>query len=288
MCLDSCNSKRPVPTAPPATCATCTDKKLAVWAMGRAVPLEFDDPDARLPNPGRGSQVFGQDMWDVGFKFTTFDNLIAKLDGQFSLPPFVCGNWWQNCGPFKENQIYKLAINVHGGAGTCDIDNVKNASTANSGLDDPDMLNIKTLPKYEARLKALMYYLNHNAILYFMCCNTGAHDPGAAFLVEISKRLAPKAVHVVGFTCILYSNTGGESLGGQKKAGKNSCYPGCRETGYGMPAPKHRATDVHNSRPYEGTAWHDLNAYPWAVLGGPYHKSAAKGNIISFGREADK
>lgn len=167
---------------PVAACGA--KKKVALWAGGTQIPLSFDDHDARLPNPGRGSQVFGQDMWDVSLNFTNFKDFCDKLNGQFSLKSFVCGNYWSECGPFQ--------------------------------------------------------------------------------------------------------NAGGEFYGGQKKAGKNSCYPGCRETGYGSPAPPHVFSDVSNSRPYEGQAWNDLNAYPWAVLGGTYYKSAANGNIVASGREADK
>lgn len=250
-------------------------RPLRLWAGGIGIPLRFYDNDPRLDNPGQGDTTVGQDNWDVAFDFATLADLARQLDGGFSLPTHSCGNWVFDCGPIEDNQITRLAINVHGAPGVADIDNAVGKDVSASFLTDERMLSAATVSRKKPDLDTILKKLGWRATVFFMCCLTGEGPAGEDFLKAISAAWAAKEITVVAYRAILYSSAG---KGDQLKV-DGSCHAGCRETHF----PK-GGTDGHDERPYELPGqWNNLRLLPWAAATTPHARVALKGAITRDG-----
>lgn len=272
MCSGCFNkSERPVETPNAPVCATCGHRPVRVWAGGIGTPDRYLRKDARLPNPGGGDTLFGQDGWDVCFEFSDVDNLRDQLGGGFKLPKFINDKE----DGFVENQITKLAIHAHGASGAVDINN-KRSSSMLEAKGATDMLNLTTLPTFAPYFTQMLPVLARDAKLFFMCCMTGYGPDGAKFLQEVSKLLDAKNVTVIGFTSMLYVNFGQQKRPADLGDNALCTYPGCRETNDMGP-------NGQCTKDLEGQKWNDLAAYPWAAEGSKRAMVARKGALIKIG-----
>ena len=152
---------------------------LAVWTACLKTPQRFSDLDGRLPQPNGGDLPIGQDGWSVAFDFGNFADLADKLSGgTFNMPSHVCGNALFSCPPLEQNQVFRLAITVHGAPGVADVDGVfASAAAANVATQDDDrFLNVATLKsgKFDASLSKIEQCFHDNTIVFLMGCRIAA------------------------------------------------------------------------------------------------------------------
>jgi hypothetical protein len=249
---------------------------LAVWAAGAQTPLRFSDLDGRLPLPNAGDTPNGQDGWPVAFDFGNFADLADKLSGgTFGMPSHVCGNALFSCPPIEPNQVFRLAISVHGAPGVADVDGVfASAAAANTASQADDrFLNVATLKsgKFDDALTKIERCFHDNTIVFLMGCQIAAGIEGDTFLQELSKRWDGARVAAI-------STIGVSDGSRQNKLGSqgSSAFPGMRDTRFtnhklpGMP-----------TRDFETLAvWNDLKRLPWVSERSPHVKIAFRGVLI--------
>src|SRR6478735_1575479 len=181
---------------------------LAVWTACLKTPQRFSDLDGRLPQPNGGDLPIGQDGWSVAFDFSNFADLADKLSGgTFNMPSHVCGNALFSCPPLEQNQVFRLAITVHGAPGVADVDGVfASAAAANVATQDDDrFLNVATLKsgKFDASLSKIEQCFHDNTIVFLMGCRIAAGVEGNTFLQALSQRwdgVRVAAISTIGFS----------------------------------------------------------------------------------------
>lgn len=244
--------------------------ELFLWAAGVGTPCRYVDNDPRLEKPGKGDTTKGQDGWSVALEFSNFANLAKLLGGDFMLPAHCCNNLWQKCGAIDDNQIRRLGIVAHGGAGLIDIDSVTGVDCDTNGPDSRYM-TAANIANWDAHFATILKKLAWRSTVMMMSCTAANGPDGEVLMKAISLKWAAKEVYVVGYRSILYSDAG---KGAQAKGGgSGSCYAGCRETHVG-------------SRTGAGSykrEWNDLTLLPWADLNTMHSRIAHKGALIKDG-----
>ena len=249
---------------------------LAVWTAGAQTPLRFSDLDGRLPVPMAGDVPNGQDGWPVAVDFSNFADLADKLSGgKFNMPSHVCGNSVFSCPPIEPNQVFRLAITVHGAPGVADVDGVfASARDANvAALDDQRFLNTTTLNsgKFDASLSKIETCFHDSTIEFLMGCRIGFGVEGDNFLAALSKRWDGARVAAI-------STIGFQDGGRQAKLGQagSSAFPGMRDTRF-----TNHQVPGSPPRDFERLAvWNDLKHLPWVSERSPHVKIAFRGVLV--------
>lgn len=240
--------------------------EIAVWA-------EIDVPaliceDARLRGqpplkPYPNGEVYGQYGWDMGFQFSSLQDLASKLsDGTFNTPAHLGG------APICPRQVHRLAITAHGDPGNVHVDNTTKPA-----------LNITTLSKdnhFRISLKKLEKVLARNAVILFMSCNAGHDKEGDALLTALSLEWPDRKV--VAFATVGWMPPGSRP---QSSTHLGVCSePGMRETW----KLNHISLGGYNTESLElatyGPFLADFNRLPWASEFTGYAKVAQNGSII--------
>ncbi|HYP75020.1 MAG TPA: hypothetical protein VER12_03660 [Polyangiaceae bacterium] len=249
---------------------------LAVWTACLKTPQRFSDLDGRLPQPNGGDLPIGQDGWSVAFDFSNFADLADKLSGgTFNMPSHVCGNALFSCPPLEQNQVFRLAITVHGAPGVADVDGVfASAAAANVATQDDDrFLNVATLKsgKFDASLSKIEQCFHDNTIVFLMGCRIAAGVEGNTFLQALSQRW--DGVRVAAISTIGFSDGARQA----KFASQGSAsYPGMRDTRF-----TNHKVQGGPTRDFETLAvWNDLKRLPWAGERSPHVKIAFRGVLI--------
>ena len=249
---------------------------LAVWTAGAQTPLPFSDLDGRLLQPNAGDTPSGQDGWPVAFSFGNFADLAAKLSGgTFSMPSHVCGNTLFSCPPIESNQVFRLAITVHGAPGVVDVDGVF-ASPAAADVatqDDDRFLNVSTLKsgKFDDSLAKIESCFHDSTIVFLMGCRIAAGVEGDTFLEALSRRW--DGARVAAISTIGFSDGARQAKLGQ--AG-SSAFPGMRDTQF-----TNHKVQGGPTRDFETLAvWNNLRRLPWASEKSPHIKIAFRGVLI--------
>jgi Hemopexin len=247
------------------------------WKHGVAIWAQIDTannvgPDARLleadnstlsklPYPQGNTR--GQAGWDTGLTFGSLSSLVRQLKTEpISVPNFVCGNTFQNCGPLQPGQLSRLAINAHGDVGEVAINgNILGRVRLNAGTLATDQV-------MQNDLIAIRDILDPTANVMFFGCLAGRNSPGTLLLSALS--LLFFGHKVVGFTTLGYTHGGRQSRGG------GFTNPGMRDTAHLFPS----HSEEEESLRYDAI-WNDLNALPWCSESSPHAKVALNGITIS-------
>lgn len=249
---------------------------LAVWTAGAQTPLRFSDLDGRLEKPNEGDTPSGQDGWPVAFDFGNFADLADKLTGgTFNMPSHVCGNILFSCPPIQPNQVFRLAITVHGAPGVADVDGVfASAAAANTASQTDDrFLNVATLKsgKFDDALTKIETCFHDNTIVFLMGCRIAAGLEGEQFLEALSRRWDGARVAAI-------STIGFQDGARQAKLGQagSSSFPGMRDTQFTNHKVPGGPTRDFETLP----VWNNLKRLPWVSERSPHVKVAFRGVVI--------
>jgi hypothetical protein len=242
--------------------------ELGIWAANDVAIIPCFDARYRGKSGGPkypDGNIHGQGGWDMGFQFKDLDDLVMKLTTK-ETPDHVGGE------KIMTGQIYRLAINAHGGPGYLAVKGVFAAQKDEESKDlihrsRLDNYNLENDPYFRTKLLEIGKLLAKNATVFLMGCEAAQGEPGSNLLKKLS--LIWPGVKVVGFITIGYEEGGFQA--------RPNTSPVCNEVGMRETSETHPGGHARDPKYQE--QWNDLKNFPWCSEFSKFAKIAYLGKV---------